>query len=212
MLLNFLSQNQVTLPIKNYEISDESDQILNSGGAVAKCEPLLSQEKGFWIFNTDEVIFPLKEEFNLRLLVASHQETNSLATLLVTQNDLVGTKFGGAWANSDNQVMRFSKTSQPGLKGWHYVGLMLLSSKIFQYVSKPTRPENILYDVLTTAISMGERVQVFPESLFWMETGVLEEFKINQQKMQQEIQSQSVIGRLMHERLNRYPKFPDVVG
>jgi len=210
-VLGFLGANRTHLPFKRVKTSDESKQILESGGAIANCEALLRYENNFWTFNADEVVLPLSQDFNLGHLIDEHIKTQSLATLLVTKNDKVGIEFGGAWADSNNQVVRFSKAYQKGLFGWHYVGLMLLSSKIFRYTAKPAQPENILYDVLARGIAAGESVQVYPADLLWVETGVLSEFKKNENFFRQEIGSKTALGLLMQGRLERYPKFRDII-
>lgn len=210
-LRQFISQYQSLLPVSKIDFSDEQVAILDSGGAVANCYPLLADQKAFWVMNADEVIMPLTDEFSLKGMIQQHLASDNLATLLVTHNDQVGITMGGAWADDTGRVEQFSKTNAPGLRGWHYVGVMLLSPRIFEYVTKPTQPENILYDVLTRAISKGEKVQAFSAPLFWIETGLTETFLQNQAKVQTEIDQKSPLGQLFEARLKRYPKFAAII-
>lgn len=152
------------------DFSDEQDLLLDSGGGLHRAQPFLEREKNFALANGDEVFF-LHDPDVLRDMVARHSFRKNLATLLVMENPDVGTKFGGAYADSDQRVVKFSKTSIPGLKGWHYVGVMLLSSRIFQYMKPEVVAENLLYDSITKGIANGETVEVFPANMDWYEVG-----------------------------------------
>lgn len=155
--------------------SDEQDLLLDSGGGLHRAQPYFEKEKNFALANGDEVFF-LHDPGVLKDMAARHAFRKNLATLLVMENPEVGTKFGGAFAGPDNRVEKFSKTSVPGLKGWHYVGVMLLSSRIFQYMKPEVVAENLLYDSITKGIAAGEAVEVFPAQMDWYEVGNPKDF------------------------------------
>jgi mannose-1-phosphate guanylyltransferase len=84
----------------------------------------------------------------------------------------VGTQFGGVWADATGRVLGFGKDGRKfgeGLTGYHYIGLQILSSRMFRYL--PDGESNILYDALTAAIAKGETVRVVVGDFSWFETG-----------------------------------------
>lgn len=155
--------------------SDETAQLLDSGGGLHLAQSYFEKEKNFVLANGDEVFF-LHEPGCLKDFKLRHEHKKNLATLLVMKHPEVGTKFGGAFADTNNQVQKFSKTSVPDLQGWHYVGVMLLSSRIFQYFKSEMVPENLLYDAITLGIAAGEPVEVFPAEMEWFEVGNPQDF------------------------------------
>jgi len=150
--------------------SDESNRLMDSGGGLNKAQTHFLHESAFLLANGDEVFF-LDDELILKDFENTHRSSGALATLLVTDNPMVGTHFGGAFCSSDHQIKLFSKSLVPGLKGWHYVGIMLLRPGVFQYMKTSIEPENLLYHCLTQAIAAGELVQAFPAKMDWYEVG-----------------------------------------
>jgi NDP-sugar pyrophosphorylase family protein len=212
VLEEFIHHHKSTMPVKSVRFSYEKEQLLDTGGALAIVEPLLNAEPHFWVCNADEVIIPKTSSFSLSKMIATHEQNKNIATLLVIKNPEVGKTFGGAWCDHNLNIMEFSKRAIDGLSGWHYIGVMLLSRKIFKYVSNPPRPENILYDVITRAIKDGQRAQVFPADLEWFETGILELFKSNERTLLNELVSNSDQVSVIRSRLSRYPQFPNIIA
>lgn len=206
-LIQFIDQHQhLLLPVK-YSISDERKQIMDSGGAIQRLQPELINEEHFWVMNGDECILPVLDQVGyLQSMLKQHQDTKALATLLVTSHPQVGKGYGGAWTDVNYQIQCFSKQEQAHLQGWHYVGVMLLSSQIFKYFKNPEQPSNILYETLTQAINQGERVQVYSQPVSWFETGVLELFKKNTLNLKNKPDAR------MESRLSRYPQFAEVIN
>lgn len=170
------------------EFSDESTQLLGSGGGVKKAEPFLKDSETILLFNGDEVLVPKSSEI-LKEMLSFHLKSKNLATLLVMDHAEVGKKFGGAWVDGQNNIQKFSKTSVSGLKGFHYVGYMLMQREAFQYFSSPAKDENLLYDCMTKAIANRERVQVYPCEAQWYETGDIRSFLRATQALDQQIQA-----------------------
>ncbi len=150
--------------------SDEVDEILGNGGGLGKAHKHFYGGGDFILMNSDEVILPSDSEI-VHKAIEHHKKTGALATLLVMEHPGVGSQFGGAWANTENNIRAFGKQGlEPGDKGWHFVGIQILSEKIFDYI--PAKgASNILYDVVTAAMADGHLAQVFPISCRWFETG-----------------------------------------
>lgn len=157
------------LPYK-VSFSDETQSLLGSGGGIKQAETLLKDAQTVLLFNGDEVFLPesptiLKEMYDF------HIQGGQLATLLVIEHEGVGREFGGAWVNERNEVQKFSKTPVEGLKGFHYVGYLLMESRALKYFSDPAREENILYDCFSRGMQNGEKVVAYPCQAQWFETG-----------------------------------------
>lgn len=154
--------------------SDEKGEILGGGGGLGKARHHFIGGGDFVMMNADEVILP-QDPNVLNKALAHHKKSNYLATLMVMEHPHVGSQFGGVWANEKNKVLGFGKSPLPETKGWHFVGVLILSEKIFDYI--PTSgASNILYDSLTAAIANGEPVQIYPFECDWFETGNPQDF------------------------------------
>lgn len=186
--INKLVVNTYHLPQKIHELfhslphgarelhfSDEKEEILGSGGGLGNARKHFVSGGDFIMMNADEVILP-KDSGVLQKAVAAHKASGALATLMTINHPGVGTQFGGVWANQNNQVQGFGKSSFPGsAQAWHFVGVQILSERIFDYIT-PKGASNILYDALTAGIAAGDVVQVFPFECSWFETGNFKDF------------------------------------
>lgn len=161
----------------NIQISNERQQLLGSGGGIHHAKRFLQNEKDFLVMNSDEVFLPHDPQL-MKDFLNFHQSSKALATLLVMQHPEVGTKFGGVWCSSDGQVKEFNKKQpDPSLKGWHFLGIMLLNQKVFQFFKNQVVEENIMYDTLTLALRQGYEVQIYPAEGLWFETGNIPDFQ-----------------------------------
>jgi mannose-1-phosphate guanylyltransferase len=155
---------------KSLHFSDEAGLILGSGGGLNKAKEHFVGGGDFILMNADEVILPREADVLTRAL-QQHRDNNALATLLVIDHPGVGKEFGGVWADFSGKVYGFGKSAfEKSQKGWHFVGVQILSDRVFDYV--PQRgASNILYDALTLAIERGEKIETFPFAGTWFETG-----------------------------------------
>jgi mannose-1-phosphate guanylyltransferase len=160
------------------DICHEPNAPLGSGGGIWNARELLAArssttvaEDAFFVANGDEVILP-KRPGALDRFLEEHRRHSALATILVMHHPLVGSQFGGVWADKTGQVRGFGKNGAPFGKeatAYHYIGLLLLNRRIFDYL--PVGESNILYDALALAIAKGERVRILCEDFTWFETG-----------------------------------------
>lgn len=166
-----------TLPHKAQALhfSDEVGQILGSGGGLGNARHHFAGGGDFIMMNADEVILPQQAHILAKAL-EQHKKSGALATLMVMDHHGVGTQFGGVWTDSKNKVLGFGKSAITGShKGWHFVGVQILSDKVFNYIPM-NQESNILYDALTKGIEMGDLVEVFPFDCAWFETGNPKDF------------------------------------
>ena len=73
---------QLDYPGVNFYISDETDELLDTGGALKKAARLLQGTAPFFIYNVDVL-----SDINLKDMLASHQKIQPLATLAVTRRE-----------------------------------------------------------------------------------------------------------------------------
>ena len=152
-------------------LSHEPGEPLGSGGGIWQARDRLRDTDALLVSNGDEVILPLDKDVMGRFL-DEHRKHDALATILVMEHPLVGKQFGGVWTAGDGRVLGFGKDRSqfPKAKtGYHYIGLLLLSPRIFEFL--PEGESNILYDALTVAIAKGESVRAFVGRFTWFETG-----------------------------------------
>lgn len=154
--------------------SKEERQILGNGGGLKHAEAYFRLGGDFVMMNSDEVILPHDENF-LKKAVEAHRQSGAIATLCVMDYLGVGTKFGGVWTD-DEKILGFGKDAVPGArKAWHFIGVQILSPKIFGYLTA-NEPSNILYDGVAKALQNGHHAQIFPVSCEWFETGNEKDF------------------------------------
>ncbi|MFZ4402958.1 MAG: sugar phosphate nucleotidyltransferase [Pseudobdellovibrionaceae bacterium] len=161
--------------------SDEK-VLLGSAGGLKYAERFFNSDEDLILLNGDEVILPHTKDF-LKPAIDFHRQNNNLATLLVMKHPEVGSKFGGVWTNSKQEVLGFGKNpadwthpydfSSTPPEPWHYIGVQILNKKIFELIP-PDLELNIFYDVLIKNLSA--KVSVFPVQCHWFETGNSEDF------------------------------------
>ncbi|HVK62680.1 MAG TPA: NDP-sugar synthase [Bdellovibrionales bacterium] len=156
-------------------ISPEPVAPLGSGGGIWKARPFL-EGSDFWVCNGDEVILPRKSGVLTRVK-DEHRKSGALATIAVMRHPLVGSQFGGVWCDSKANVLGFGKDRSKfpnASEGFHYIGVLLLSSRVFDYL--PEGESNILYDALVAGINRGETVRAVVDEYTWFETGNPKDF------------------------------------
>lgn len=162
-------------------VSREPEAPLGSGGGIRQARSRL-ESGDFLLANGDEVILPHDPRVIERLM-NEHQSHDAIATILVMHHPGVGTRFGGVWARDDGSVAGFGKKGDAfgsGLTGYHYIGLQVMSPRIFAYL--PEGASDILYTALTNAIQNGETVRVVAGAFTWFETGNPQDFLLASQE------------------------------
>lgn len=184
-------QNYFQSKALRLDFSDERSELLGSGGGIRNARPLLEGED-FFVLNADEIILPHAPGV-LEEMLKFHQWHGGLGTLLTTQHPEVGSKFGGAWCDSESQVKIFSKSrpADHALKGHHFIGVMLFRKDLFEFFLKSSGDENIFYETLTSAISKGEKVFCFDCACEWLETGNPNDFFNGSENLLRKLESPS---------------------
>jgi len=115
----------------NITISNESDEVLETGGGLKKAMPLLKDHENFILMNVDVLT-----DLNLVEMMAVHLKGNPLATLATTQrktsryflfndnDELCG------WRNTETGAERISRNAETFYQ-WAFSGIHIISSRIF---------------------------------------------------------------------------------
>lgn len=169
------TSQKLTPHCQTLSYSDETTQILGSGGALFKAKNLLKNHEHFLVANGDEVLIPSESNLIADLVKKFHSE-KALCTLLTCDHPDLLKKFNAVWVNTDGQVREFGKeTAESDLRPVHYTGYKIFSRRIFDYL--PDGKSNIFYEVLKNAIAQGETVNHhFLETVLWYETGDFDSF------------------------------------
>lgn len=160
-----LYRNQHLISAKP-QFSNEPGTILGTAGGIKHASPLFKKNEPILMMNADEIIFTENDNF-LKDAFKQHNDNQALATLIVTKNPEVGTKFGAILCEGRN-VKNIAKTiTDKKLEPWHYIGLIILSWPVVDMISGQ-KEENIFYDILLNHL---EKVQIYPIDADWYETG-----------------------------------------
>ncbi len=131
MIRDFIrSKNSFGLDIS---FSDESDMLLDTGGAIKKASGYFADEECFLVHNVD-----ILTNLTYRDLISQHQKSESLATLAVmdrpTTRNLLVDKNGilCGWEYADRHVRIITRDSVKGLAYTAFSGVYVLSSTIFK--------------------------------------------------------------------------------
>ncbi|MFT4063050.1 MAG: NTP transferase domain-containing protein [Edaphocola sp.] len=117
-----------------YQISDEADAVLETGGGLLHAAPFLQSEACFLLMNVD-----MLSNIDLGKLIAYHQEHGLLATLAVQQRDssrqflFDGKGRLAGWHNSVTGEYKPATVSRH-LAAMAFSGIQVVSGKIFEYI------------------------------------------------------------------------------
>ena len=133
-ITDFLKRNK-NFGIK-IEISDESKQLLDTGGGLMKAEKFLNKTDPFFVYNVDVI-----SDIDLGVMYRKHINTGSIATLAVQQREtsryflfnnelkLIG------WKNeSTGKIIVSRGSSSSNLTSLAFSGIHVISPRIFKLV------------------------------------------------------------------------------
>lgn len=134
------------------KISDERDYLLDTGGAIKHAAKYLDGDKPFLVHNVDIV-----SDINLMELYESHQETNPLATLLVSKRNtsryLLFSKENklSAWRNHDTGEIKsyFPDLDPSKYTEYAFGGVHVISPEIFRWMEEWTGKFSIIHFYLS---------------------------------------------------------------
>ncbi len=183
--VHYLSEQIITfLESKNYFgikiiISDESNQLLDTGGGLKKASYFFNDNQPFILHNTDVI-----SNIDLASMLDVHKQNNALATLAVRDrnssrhflfnqnNELCG------WRNSKTKDQIISKYSN-NYKALAFSGIHIISPKIFDYID-----QNGAFSIVNTYLKLSKHnlIQAYQHDKdYWFDIGTIENLKTTEQ-------------------------------
>jgi NDP-sugar pyrophosphorylase family protein len=131
---------QLSFPGTRIEISDESGQLLDTGGAIMKAKWFLDGKEAFLVHNTDVI-----STIDLPDMIKVHQERNSLATLAVSERSssryflLDKRLLLRGWENVSTNERILTACAPKDLKKLAFSGIHVISPEIFRHITQTGR-------------------------------------------------------------------------
>ena len=166
-LLNFLKKKEnFHLPIK---ISDERDQLLDTGGAILKARPLLGESEPFLVYNVD-----ILSSIDLNELSRYHSSKGGLATMAV--RDRMTDRYMvfnpemilSGWRNTrtgEEKIVRSNKR----LQDLAFSGIQIIEPEIFSLITETGK-----FSVIQLYLRLAGQHNIYgfhDQSPLWMDLG-----------------------------------------
>ncbi len=157
----------------NITISDERDELLDTGGGLKKAQHFLEDSDHFLLFNVD-----ILTDVKLDELLALHQKNNAMATLAVRrrtssryllfdQNMCLD-----GWRNVKTGVYKFSSNKPGRVSPYAFSGVHILNPKIFSQINEEGKFSII---DLYLRLAQKNKILAFDHSdSLWMDLGTHE--------------------------------------
>lgn len=121
-----------------FEVSDESDSILETGGGLLRAKPFLENENDFVVMNVD-----ILSNIDLRKMIQHHTLTESLATLAVMRRAssrcflLDDTMQLRGWKNNttkEKKIQINGTMDRNALHPYAFSGIQIMCKDIYKYI------------------------------------------------------------------------------
>ncbi len=154
----------------NISISDETDELLDTGGAIKKASSFFGGEEAVLVHNID-----ILSNLNIHNLIGFHQEKSALLTLAVkdrptTRNLLVdasGRLCG--WEYPEKNLSFITRDNRKGLKTTAFSGVYIFSPTLLTKF-----PDDTVFGFIPWILDLAakEKIMTWDQSpSFWYETG-----------------------------------------
>lgn len=179
-VIDFLrSNNNFGLEIS---ISDESGELLDTGGAIKNAASFLAQEETVLVHNID-----ILSNMNFGNLIRFHEESNALMTLAVkdrpTTRSLLVDASGRlcGWEYPEKKLAILTRDNRKGLKATAFSGIYAFSTRLLEKF-----PEEKVFGFIPWILDLAasERIITWDQSpAFWYEAGRTEAIPLAAQSL-----------------------------
>lgn len=120
----------------NIVISDESNEVLETGGGLWKAQHLLAGANDFVVMNVD-----MLTNLDLTAMIAAHQSKNALATLAITNRQSSRVFLWDehqqlcGWRNKQTNEEKI-KLAKENLQEFAFSGIHVISQEIFKHITQ----------------------------------------------------------------------------
>lgn len=164
----------------NIQISDEKDQILDTGGGIKKASWFLKGKDPFLVHNVDVI-----SDINLKNIYDFHCLHKPLATLAVkdkgSTRSLIfdGSYRLGGWENSDTGESKLiSRVNNMDITRIGFCGIHVIDPSIFQYMEDEAK-----FSIITTYMNLASEYLIYGypvEGSLWIDIGSFEKLEYAQ--------------------------------
>ncbi|HWR99595.1 MAG TPA: nucleotidyltransferase family protein [Prolixibacteraceae bacterium] len=166
-IIEFLKEKEnFHLPVT---ISDERDQLLDTGGAILKAHSLLGDHEPFLVYNVD-----ILSSINLKELVAYHRDKGGIATLAVrkreTQRYLAfnSQMLLSGWRNVKTGEELMIRTDK-NLQNFAFSGIQIVQPEIFPLITESGK-----FSIIQLYLRLAQSLEIYgyhDQSDLWMDLG-----------------------------------------
>lgn len=162
-------------------ISDERDQLLNTGGGLKKASYFFDDKKPFLLYNVD-----ILSDIDLKLLYDTHIHSNALATLAVRsrktsryflfdQNSCLC-----GWKNMSTNEIRITSRSVSKLQPFAFSGIQVINYEFIEMMSTHEGPFSIT-DIYIELCANYKIMAYNHDKTFWQDMGTVESINTAQE-------------------------------
>ena len=172
-IIDFVRQHDFGMSIR---ISDEREQLLDTGGGLRKAAVFFQGEENFLVYNVDVFC-----DMNLQQMAETHHRQGNLVTMAVrhrpTQRHLIFDADGRLLRRADEGTKVLSQGEQLAA----FSGIHILSTRIF-----PLLPEEACFPIMPAYLKLtsGHPIRAyFHDESFWMDMGRPEAIRAYEQRL-----------------------------
>ncbi|MFV0593218.1 MAG: nucleotidyltransferase family protein [Draconibacterium sp.] len=168
LVIGFIESQTWEVPVF---ISDESDQLLETGGGLKKAGPMFSGKEPILIYNVD-----ILSNIDLKLLEAKHRASGNLATLVVRKRESQRYfKFDDnmqltGWINKQTGETKISRPEMyENSRELAFSGIHIIRPEILNYM-----PEEDRFSIVKVYLELAKTQKIrgyFDTSELWMDVG-----------------------------------------
>lgn len=154
-------------------ISDEGDQLLNTGGGIKKAAWFFDDGMPFIVCNTD-----ILSDINLRAMYDYHLASEAMVTLAVRQREssryllFNQEQILHGWINVKSKEMKLSRSEATNLKLWAFSGIHIIDPVIFKEM-----PDKAIFSIIDVYLALAKHhiLAAYPhDEDQWLDVGTHE--------------------------------------
>ena len=174
-------------------ISDESGELLDTGGAIKKASAFFHGDDPVLVHNID-----ILSNLDIQALTSYHEEKGALVTLAVkerpTSRSLIVDASGRlcGWEFPDKKLSILTRNNRKGLKTTAFSGVYVFSVKLFEKF-----PEEAVFGFIPWILDLAssEKILTWDQSpAFWFEAGRLDSIALATRSLSFDVNDPAFIG------------------
>jgi len=163
------------------QISDERDELLDTGGGILKARPLLEGSEPFLVYNVDVLC-----SLDLKKLLQWHRKHQALATLVVRKRDTAryllfdeDMQLSG-WTNIKTGEVKMAR-QKPEVDKFAFSGIHIIESSVFPLITETGK-----FPIIPMYLRLAEQNAIYgfeDTSDLWMDLGKPGQLKVAEERL-----------------------------